>query len=545
MLCRSCRRQLDRGALFCPRCGASQARGVRAPLELVIGETRVPLTRTITLGRDESNDVTLADPTVSRHHARVLVGESDTSIEDAGSSHGTLLDDRPLRGRARLAEGAVVRLGDTVIRVERHPDEVAPGRTLMLDAVGVELSAAGDVHDREALGARPRLRPGCALKQLDEAEGGDRWVLRDGDGDEYLRMGDAEAGLVQELAGGAELEDLLAASEVAHGPEGPVRLARLLADLGEHGLLEATGEGYDPFAERPGGLVGLFRPREWAFENPDRAFQAAYRWGGWLFFSAPGLILLAAVAAVGLAAFLHLALRGHVTPFVVANHLGWGAAIFLAGRLAAVSVHEVGHGLTVASFGRRIRRAGVKMILIFPFAFVDTSDAWFEPRRRRIAVSAGGPVTDFVVAGAAAIIATLGHGTTAEIAFQIALGAYIGGLFNLNPLLDRDGYHILVDLLGQPGLRARSRRRLQLRLAGRPVPADLSPAVDLYAVAALAWLLGCACFAILVSTRYYHVLIQLAGHREIVWALFGIFYLLLFLPIVLSVGRPLLMRRQS
>lgn len=544
MLCRSCRRQVDRGALYCPRCGASQARGVRAPLDLVIGETRVPLTRTITLGRADSNDVTLADPTVSRHHARVLVGDSETTVEDAGSSHGTTLDDRPLRGRARLAEGAVLRLGDTVIRIERHPDEVAAGRTVMLDAVGVELSSAGDVRDRDGLGVRPRLRPGCALKQLDEAERGDRWVLRDGDGDKYLRMGDAEAGLVQELAGGAELEDLLAASEVAHGPAGPVRLARLLADLGEHGLLEATGEGYDPFAEQPGGLVRLFTPREWAFENPDRVFQAAYRFGGWVFFSAPGLVLLGGLAAVGLAAFLHLALQGHITPFVVGSHLGWGAAIFLAGRLAAVSLHEVGHGLTVASFGRRVRRAGVKMILIFPFAFVDTSDAWFEPRRRRIAVSAGGPVTDFVVAGTAAIVATLAHGTAAEIAFQIALGAYIGGLFNLNPLLDRDGYHILVDLLGQPGLRARSRQRLQLRLAGRPVPPDLSPAVDLYAVAALGWLLGCACFAILVSTRYYHVLAKLAGHREIVWALFGIFYAMLFLPIVLSVGRPLLMRRQ-
>src|SRR5207248_11403390 len=57
--------------------------------------------------------------------------------------------------------------------------------------------------------------------------------------------------------------------------------------------------------------------------------------------------------------------------------------------------------------------------------------------------------------------------------FRSALGAYLGALFNLNPLLDRDGYHILVDLLRQPGLRARSRRRLQLRLAGRPVPDDL------------------------------------------------------------------------
>jgi putative peptide zinc metalloprotease protein len=348
---------------------------------------------------------------------------------------------------------------------------------------------------------------------------------------------------VRVLATDPTLEDLLAAGEEEVGAEGPGRVARLLADLGEHGLLEGTAVGDDPFGLEPGLLQRLFTPREWAFSDPDRGFQAAYRYGGWLLFSAPGLALVTLVAAGGLVAFLRLLLTRHGTPFVVADHLGLGALAFLGGRLAVVSVHEVGHGLTVASFGRRVRRAGVKMLLIFPFAFVDTSDAWFEPRRRRIAVSAAGPVTDLLTAGAAALIATAASGTWADIAYQVALGAYLGALFNLNPLLDRDGYHILVDLLRQPGLRARSRRRLQLRLAGRPAPDDLPPLVGMYAVAALGWLLGCACFAILMSTRYYSVLTQLTGRREIVWGMFGIFYVLLFLPILLSVGRPLLMRR--
>jgi hypothetical protein len=46
-----------------------------------------------------------------------------------------------------------------------------------------------------------------------------------------------------------------------------------------------------------------------------------------------------------------------------------------------------------------------------------------------------------------------------------------------------------------------------------------------------------------MSTRYYNVLVHLTGQRGIVWGLFGIFYVLLFLPIVISVGKPLLMRR--
>ena len=65
--------------------------------------------------------------------------------------------------------------------------------------------------------------------------------------------------------------------------------------------------------------------------------------------------------------------------------------MFLLGRFLVVAVHETAHGLTMASFGRRVEKAGIKLIAIFPFAFVDTSEAWFEPRRRRIAISAAGP----------------------------------------------------------------------------------------------------------------------------------------------------------
>ena len=57
-----------------------------------------------------------------------------------------------------------------------------------------------------------------------------------------------------------------------------------------------------------------------------------------------------------------------------------------------VAVHETAHGLAMASFGRKIHKAGLKLVMIFPYAFVDTSEAWFEPRKRRIAISAAGRI---------------------------------------------------------------------------------------------------------------------------------------------------------
>ena len=140
--------------------------------------------------------------------------------------------------------------------------------------------------------------------------------------------------------------------------------------------------------------------------------------------------------------------------------------MFLLGRFAVVAVHELAHGLTMASFGRRIHRAGLKVIAIFPYAFVDTSEAWFEPRRRRIAVSAAGPVSDFSLGAIFALCALLlPEGTVRDIFFNLAFAAYVGGFFNLNPFIERDGYHMLVDWLNEPGLRRRAKEQLERRIA--------------------------------------------------------------------------------
>jgi len=135
--------------------------------------------------------------------------------------------------------------------------------------------------------------------------------------------------------------------------------------------------------------------------------------------------------------------------------------------------------------GRRPRRLGIKLVAGVPYAFVDTSDAWFEPRRR-IAVSAAGPGADLVLAGAFALAALASSGAAADVAFQLALGGYIGALMNLNPLLERDGYHVLIDLLGEADLRRRAQRRLLWAIARRGA-AQEPRAVSVYAGAALAW----------------------------------------------------------
>lgn len=65
------------------------------------------------LGRMASCQVVLDGPKVSRLHARIVVTESEATVEDLGSANGVFLDGKRLpRGRHPLADGASLVIGD-------------------------------------------------------------------------------------------------------------------------------------------------------------------------------------------------------------------------------------------------------------------------------------------------------------------------------------------------------------------------------------------------------------------------------------------------
>ena len=534
MLCPACRRQLERGASWCSACGTPVA-GVSAPLELVLADaTRVPLVEEVTLGRAPGSTVVLSDPSVSRLHARISLGDEPV-LEDAGSSHGTYVDGVRVTGPVPLRDGVRIRLGDSELGVERRRIDAEAGRTVVVAAGATAALPA-------ALGTHPRVRSGYALKRLDASEGNRRWVLKDLATGIFLRLSDRDAQLFERLDGTRSLSELIGEAEQLFGTTGPARLARLLADLGERGFLSgvqgatATVEEPQPFFRR------LLRPREKSFAWVGRVVDAVYRRGGWILVTRPARVALGVLAAAGVGVFAYLVAKRYGTPFVVARKIGLGGLVFLLGRFAVVCVHELAHGLVMASYGRRIERAGLKLMVIFPYAFVDTSEAWFEPRRRRIAVSAAGPVSDFALGAVFSLCCLLLEaGTVRDLFFQLAFAAYVGACFNLNPFLDRDGYHILVDVLREPGLRRRAREQFARRLSGRGLEGD-SPVLARYSLFGVAWSVLAALFAIAMTLRYRSALEAVAPAEWIVWTVMGTVWVAVFVPVLVVVGRPLLAR---
>jgi putative peptide zinc metalloprotease protein len=109
---------------------------------------------------------------------------------------------------------------------------------------------------------------------------------------------------------------------------------------------------------------------------------------------------------------------------------------------------------------------------------------------------------------------------------------------NLNPFLDRDGYHALVDLLREPQLRRRSRARLAGAISGRG-GAPERRLVTAFAFSSLVWLLVAGGMTVAFASLYTDRLVALSGSRALVWALVAALAAIGFLPAALAVVRPL------
>ncbi|NTU71575.1 MAG: FHA domain-containing protein [Coriobacteriia bacterium] len=67
------------------------------------------------IGRDPGNLVAIDDGKASREHARVRFADGVFTITDMGSSNGTYVNERQIAGQTPLADGDLVRIGDTTL----------------------------------------------------------------------------------------------------------------------------------------------------------------------------------------------------------------------------------------------------------------------------------------------------------------------------------------------------------------------------------------------------------------------------------------------
>jgi FHA domain len=73
--------------------------------------------RELLVGRREDCDVVLADPSVSRHHARLVFRDGNWIVQDLQSTNGTSLNGTPI-GRSELRPGDELKVGAQRLQID-------------------------------------------------------------------------------------------------------------------------------------------------------------------------------------------------------------------------------------------------------------------------------------------------------------------------------------------------------------------------------------------------------------------------------------------
>ena len=128
----------------------------------------------ITLGRDPNSDITISDPEVSRHHARLLRTGQQYSIEDLGSTNGTFVQGNQIHGINPLNSNDVITIGERVVLVfeamEFDPDAtMAVPRRVEVPAEEPPVEAQQSPVSQAALsesGSVPPLQPQVSAPPL-------------------------------------------------------------------------------------------------------------------------------------------------------------------------------------------------------------------------------------------------------------------------------------------------------------------------------------------------------------------------------------------
>lgn len=208
------------------------------------------------------------------------------------------------------------------------------------------------------------------------------------------------------------------------------------------------------------------------------------------------------------------------------------------------ALHELGHAYATKAFGGEVHDMGIMLLVVTPVPYVDASSASaFRSKWQRVVVGAAGMLTEaFLAAVALYIWLAAEPGLLRAVAHNTIMIAGISTvLFNANPLLRFDGYHILVDLLEIPNLRQRANGYLlylwERHVFGREdAEAPVGTAGEcawfvFYAIAAFLYRIFVTIAIILfIGDRYFWLAVFFAGVCAVMWlgvpAVKGVHFLL-------------------
>ncbi|MCA9079273.1 MAG: FHA domain-containing protein [Planctomycetaceae bacterium] len=98
----------------------------------------------VLVGRDAGCKVRIASEEVSRLHCRLIATPEGVLVKDLGSSNGTFIDGRPIKGNAMLKPGGQLTIGPMTLRLLGEPAAKPKSDTVRVKPSAKDVTAEED-----------------------------------------------------------------------------------------------------------------------------------------------------------------------------------------------------------------------------------------------------------------------------------------------------------------------------------------------------------------------------------------------------------------
>ena len=318
-------------------------------------------------------------------------------------------------------------------------------------------------------GYRPTRLPEGGYETAEEVsplDGRRHYVLKANGSAKYLSLNDREHYLWSLMDGAMSISDIASAYFFQFGSLDLAAIKTLLGRLREAGLVEfvpasrlrvAVARSKNPVLR----LVKKVNDRlEFRIEDADGFVTRLYDRGGRLLVGRYMMVLYVLLSLLGVTAYGRAESLAKFPWELFFRHPYMVTGAVLLSFYPIAAVHELFHALACKRFGREVHAFGFTFWDgFYPSFYTDVSDIYLSPRRQRLAVSLAGPISTTALASVFLLPVYLFPSSSwADSLYQMGVLVLFVGFVSLYPfqLIKMDGYYILVDLLGFPGLRERT-----------------------------------------------------------------------------------------
>jgi hypothetical protein len=304
-------------------------------------------------------------------------------------------------------------------------------------------------------------------EMVSKVDGQHRFILKNIRTDRFLMLSEPERFLWGLMDGHTSLQDMATAYVLRYGAFDFELIPALIRKLQRAGLLTLQPASALRRVLARNRRRQLVKLAETVFLGLERVnvssrdvhaiFARLYAWGGWLLFTRPALLICLALGVVGAVAGVRLWPDAEA----IAHGLGTHPILAILGVkllfFATLLVHQLGHGLALVHYGRRVREFGFTFLHGFvPSFYVDVTDIFMVNRRARVVTALAGPLVHLAL-GSLWLLVALWTPPGFVQAFAAASGvvqwqAFVIALYPCC-FIEMDGYHIMADMLGLPMLR--------------------------------------------------------------------------------------------